>query len=86
MGEAICIKCKLVAYRTKQAPSRKRKDACYHLVRLMGLEPIRAFAHHPLKMACLPFHHNRICSCIFMVPQGRIELPTHGFSVRCSTD
>ena len=30
------------------------------MVRLMGLEPIRAYAHHPLKMACLPFHHNRM--------------------------
>ena len=30
------------------------------LVRLEGLEPSRAYAHHPLKMACLPFHHNRV--------------------------
>ena len=30
------------------------------MVRLEGLEPSRAFAHHPLKMACLPFHHNRM--------------------------
>ena len=30
------------------------------LVRLEGLEPSRAYAHHPLKMACLPFHHNRM--------------------------
>ena len=32
----------------------------YILVRLEGLEPSRAYAHHPLKMACLPFHHNRV--------------------------
>ena len=32
----------------------------YILVRLEGLEPSRAYAHHPLKMACLPFHHNRM--------------------------
>ena len=31
----------------------------------MGLEPIRAYAHHPLKMACLPFHHIRIRICIW---------------------
>ena len=31
-----------------------------YLVRLEGLEPSRAYAHHPLKMACLPFHHNRV--------------------------
>ena len=31
-----------------------------YLVRLEGLEPSRAYAHHPLKMACLPFHHNRM--------------------------
>ncbi len=31
-----------------------------YLVRLAGLEPARALAHHPLKMACLPFHHNRM--------------------------
>ena len=30
------------------------------MVRLAGLEPARALAHHPLKMACLPFHHNRM--------------------------
>ena len=30
------------------------------MVRLEGLEPSRAYAHHPLKMACLPFHHNRV--------------------------
>ena len=30
------------------------------MVRLEGLEPSRAYAHHPLKMACLPFHHNRM--------------------------
>ena len=29
----------------------------------MGLEPIRAYAHHPLKMACLPFHHIRMRIC-----------------------
>ena len=29
-------------------------------MRLEGLEPSRAYAHHPLKMACLPFHHNRM--------------------------
>ena len=55
------------------------------MVRLEGLEPSRAYAHHPLKMACLPFHHNRML-CVSMVPQDRIELSTHGFSVRCSTN
>ena len=30
------------------------------MVRLAGLEPARALAHHPLKMACLPFHHIRM--------------------------
>ena len=29
----------------------------------MGLEPIRAFAHYPLKVARLPFRHNRMCNC-----------------------
>ena len=33
------------------------------MVRLMGLEPIRAFAHYPLKVARLPFRHNRMCNC-----------------------
>ena len=32
---------------------------------MMGLEPIRAYAHHPLKMACLPFHHIRMRICIW---------------------
>ena len=32
------------------------------MVRLAGVEPARAYAHYPLKVACLPFHHNRICS------------------------
>ena len=34
-------------------------------MRMMGLEPIRAYAHHPLKMACLPFHHIRMRICIW---------------------
>ncbi len=34
----------------------------FNLVRLAGVEPARAYAHYPLKVACLPFHHNRICS------------------------
>ena len=50
----------------------------YALVRLAGLEPARALAHHPLKMACLPFHHNRME--YKMVPQDRIELSTRIFS------
>lgn len=29
------------------------------MVRRMGLEPTRANAHYPLKVACLPFHHLR---------------------------
>lgn len=30
------------------------------LVPSMGLEPIRDYSHQPLKLACLPFHHNGI--------------------------
>lgn len=30
------------------------------LVPSMGLEPIRDCSHQPLKLACLPFHHNGI--------------------------
>jgi hypothetical protein len=30
--------------------------------------------------------HNTCNLSIFLVGQGRIELPTLGFSVRCSTD
>ena len=56
------------------------------LVRSVGLEPTRAYTHYPLKVARLPFRHDRISGEVFMVPQGRIELPTRGFSVLCSTD
>ena len=31
-----------------------------NMVRLVGFEPTRDFSHHPLKVACLPFLHNRI--------------------------
>ena len=30
------------------------------LVRSVGFEPTRDFSHHPLKVACLPFHHARM--------------------------
>lgn len=30
------------------------------MVPSMGLEPIRDCSHQPLKLACLPFHHNGI--------------------------
>ena len=31
-----------------------------NMVRLVGFEPTPDFSDHPLKVACLPFHHNRI--------------------------
>ena len=37
----------------------KHNVCIYNLVRSMGFEPIRDFSHHPLKVACLPFHHDR---------------------------
>ena len=43
---------------TKKRPTENCRS--FALVRLAGLEPARALAHHPLKMACLPFHHNRM--------------------------
>ena len=30
------------------------------MVPSMGLEPIRDCSHQPLKLACLPFHHNGV--------------------------
>nr|DAY19607.1 MAG TPA: hypothetical protein [Caudoviricetes sp.] len=30
------------------------------MVRSMGLEPIRTYVHYPLKVARLPFRHDRI--------------------------
>ena len=39
---------------------RRNEELIFYMVRLEGFEPSRAFAHHPLKMACLPFHHNRM--------------------------
>ena len=30
------------------------------MVRSTGLEPAQAEAHYPLKVACLPFHHDRM--------------------------
>ena len=31
-----------------------------NMVRLVGFEPTPDCSDHPLKVACLPFHHNRI--------------------------
>ena len=46
---------------TKKAPCENLAGCIVtSLVRLAGLEPARALAHHPLKMARLPFRHNRI--------------------------
>lgn len=45
---------------TKKAYRKSVSFGILYLVRLEGLEPSRAYAHHPLKMACLPFHHNRM--------------------------
>lgn len=45
---------------TKKAYRKSVSFGILYLVRLEGLEPSRAYAHHPLKMACLPFHHNRV--------------------------
>ena len=47
----------------------KKRTSCIHeiqpvlLVRSMGLEPIWTFVHYPLKVARLPFRHDRIYSC-----------------------
>ena len=35
------------------------------LVRSMGLEPIWTYVHYPLKVARLPFRHDRIWSCLW---------------------
>ncbi len=45
------------------------------------LELLRACAHHPLKMACLPIPPPRPC----LAGVGGLEPPTGGFGDRCST-
>ena len=57
------------------------------LVRSTGLEPARTCVHYPLKVARLPFRHDRIYKVLnFLVLRDGIEPPTRGFSVPCSTD
>lgn len=46
-------------------------------MRVTGLEPARSHDHQPLKLACLPFHHTRICVGYFLSatpPTGIIAL------------
>ena len=41
--------------------NKKRKHFCFRfLVRWARLELAQAYAHYPLKVACLPFHHHRV--------------------------
>ena len=52
-----------VYYITDRPQDNKQKrddrDDRLFFVRLVRLELTRANAHYPLKVACLPFHHNR---------------------------
>ena len=53
-----------------KTPNAKSSVWCSFLVRRMGLEPTRAYAHYPLKVACLPFHHLRrwcVVSCDYHI-------------------
>ena len=46
------------------------------MVRLARLELARAFAHYRLKIACLPFHHNRTQQKLpWILPQKSEFLP-----------
>lgn len=51
----------------------KHNVCIYNLVRSMGFEPIRDFSHHPLKVACLPFHHDRVFGIKFINKNGAVE-------------
>lgn len=46
------------------------------MVPSMGLEPIRDCSHQPLKLACLPFHHNGI----HYLSQGILSYRSYGES------
>jgi hypothetical protein len=60
------------------------------LVPRRGVEPRRAYAHHPLKMACLPDSTTSayLSFCVYgrMAGVAGLEPTTGGFGDRCSTN
>ena len=45
--------------RQKKEEASFETSSCGDLVRWARLELAQAYAHYPLKVACLPFHHHR---------------------------
>ena len=46
--------------RQKKEEASSETSSCGDFVRWARLELAQAYAHYPLKVACLPFHHHRL--------------------------
>ena len=57
--EVSCNSRFITAHKKERFPNLSR-SAYLLMVRSMGLEPIRTYVHYPLKVARLPFRHDRI--------------------------